>query len=230
MLVECNLTISGTSPRMKQIVSDQERSHLDGRVAETEKRTGTQIVLSVIQRSDAYAELPWKAFAFGASAAGLILLLLYRWLYDRYPEMYALIVVAGILLSGALLALLTVLVPRFAKCFLTGYRAEAEVQQYAKSMFLDRELFATRKRRGILLLVSLFEHRIVILSDKGVDGHLKEEDRITMIAAMTPFLKRKQICQAFDAGLDSLSRILTTTSHEAADNELPDEIIEETGL
>lgn len=215
---------------MKQIVSDQERSHLDGRVAETEKRTGTQIVLSVIQRSDAYAELPWKAFALGASAAGLILLLLYWWLYDWYPALPALIMVAGILGCGALLALLSVLFPRFAKCFLTGYRAEAEVQQYAKSLFLDRELFATRKRTGILLLVSLFERRIVILSDKGLDGHVHEEDRRTMIAAMTPFLKRKQISQAFDAGLDSLSSILTNTSKEAADNELSDEIIEEEGL
>lgn len=215
---------------MKQIVSDQERSHLDGRVAETEKRTGTQIVLTVIQRSDAYSELPWKAFALGASAAGLILLLLYWWLYDWYPALPALIMVAGILLSGALLALLTVMFPQFAKCFLSRYRAEAEVQQYAKSLFLDRELFATRKRTGLLLLVSLFERRIVILSDKGVDVHLQEEDRRTMIAAMTPFLKSKQISQAFDAGLDSLSSILATTSKEAMENELPDEMIEEEGL
>ena len=158
---------------MKQIVSDQERSHLDVRVAETEKRTGTQIVLSVIQRSDAYAELPWKAFALGASAAGLILLLPFWWLYGRYPDLSALItMVAGILASGALLALLTVMFPRFAKCFLSAYRAEAEVQQYAKSLFLDRELFATRKRMGIL----------------------------------------------------------STTAREAADNELPNEIIEEEGL
>ena len=215
---------------MKQILSDQERSYLDVRVAETENRTGTQIVLTVIQRSDAYAELPWKAFALGASAAGLILLLLYWWLHDRYPDLSALIMVAGILASGALLALLTVMFPRFAKYFLSGYHAEAEVQQYAKSLFLDRELFATRNRTGILLLVSLFERRIVILSDKGLDAQVKEEDRRAMIAAMSPFLKRKQISQAFDAGLDSLSSLLTTTSREAADNELPDEIIVERGL
>ncbi len=138
--------------------------------------------------------------------------------------------VAGILASGALLALLTVMFPRFAKYFLSGYRAEAEVQQYAKSLFLDRELFATRNRTGILLLVSLFERRIVILSDKGLDAQVKEEDRSAMIAAMTPFLKRKQISQAFDAGLDSLSSLVTTTSRETTINELPDEIIEEEGL
>lgn len=215
---------------MKQILSDQERSRLDVRVAETEKRTGTQIVLTVIQKSDAYAELPWKAFALGASLAGLILFMMYWRFHDWYPDVPALFMVAGILLCGALLALLTILIPRFAKCFLSGYRAEVEVRQYAKSLFLDRELFATEKRTGILLLVSLFERRVVILPDKGLDKRLQEEDRGNMIAAMTPFLKRKQISQAFDAGLDYLFRLLTTPSQEAHNNELPDEIIEEEGI
>lgn len=215
---------------MKQIVSDQERSRLDERVAETERRTGTQIVLSVIQRSDSYAELPWKAFALGASGAGLILLLLYWRLYDWYPDVSARIMVSGMLSCGALLALLSVMLPRFAKCFLSDNRAEAEVRQYAKSLFLDRELFATRKRRGILLLLSLFERRVVILPDRGVDDRFGEADVQNMIAAMTPFLKRKQIGQAFDAGLDCLTRILTTASPEACNDELPNEIIEEKGI
>jgi len=46
---------------MKQIVSEQDRTHLDEPVAEMEQRTGKRIVLSVIRRSDAYAELPWKS-------------------------------------------------------------------------------------------------------------------------------------------------------------------------
>lgn len=215
---------------MKQILSDQDRSRLDARVAETEKHTGTQIVLSVIQRSDAYAELPWKAFALGASVAGLTLLLLHWRFYEWYSDISPLIVVAGILASGAFLSLLTLMVPRFAICFLSGYRAETEVRQYAKALFLDRELFATRKRTGILLLVSLFERRVVILPDKGLEGRLKEEDIRKIIAVMVPFLKRKDIHQAFDAGLDTLSSILTITSREAVNDELPNEIIEEVGI
>ena len=212
---------------MKLKLSDHDRSRLDVRVSETEKRTRTQIVLTVIQRSDTYAEIPWKAFALGTSVAGLLLILLDWWLYDWYPHVTVLITVVGILSSGVLLALLTVMIPRFAKCFLSDHRAEVEVQQYAKSLFLDRELFATQKRTGILLLVSLFERRVVILPDKGLDERLKEYDVRNIIAAMTPSLKRKQISQAFDAGLDQLSHILATTATDAGDDELPNEIIEE---
>lgn len=215
---------------MKPTLSEHERRRLDLRVAETEKRTGTQIVLSVIQRSDAYAELPWKAFALGASVVGLILFLLHWSLYAWYPDASLLIVVVGILAGGALLALLTVMMPRFAKLFLSDYRAEVEVQQYAKALFLDRELFATRQRTGVLLLVSLFEHRVVILPDKGLDERLTEDDVNNMIAAMTSLLKRRQIPQAFDAGLDYLARVLTTSSSELHSDELPNDIIEEEGV
>lgn len=47
---------------------------------------------------------------------------------------------------------------------------------------------------------------------------------------MTPILKCKQIGPAFDAGIDCLTRILTTAIHEAGNDELPNEIIEEKGI
>ena len=151
-------------------------------------------------------------------------------MYDWYPHVTALITVVGILAGGALLALLTVMVPRFAKCFLSDHRAEVEVRQYAKSLFLDRQLFATQKRTGILLLVSLFERRVVILPDKGLDQRLKEDDVRNIIEAMTFSLKRGQIGQAFDAGLDLLSNRLTTAGPDDGNDELPNEIIEEEGV
>ncbi|MBL6956391.1 MAG: TPM domain-containing protein [Chlorobium phaeobacteroides] len=215
---------------MREQLSDHDRRRLDARVAETEKLTRTQIVLSVIQRSDSYVELPWKAFALGASSAGLIILVLYWRFFALYPDLPALVMVVGMLACSAFLALLTVMIPRFAKWFLSDYRSEVEVEQYAKSLFLDRQLFATRNRTGILLLVSLFERRVVILPDKGLEERLQEEDIRNMIAAMTPLLKRKQIARAFDTGLDYLVEKLTVASPEGHDDELPNEIIEEKGI
>lgn len=53
---------------MKKNLSDTDRTLLDKRIAETEKQTRTQIVLASVLRSDSYAEIPWKAFASGASS------------------------------------------------------------------------------------------------------------------------------------------------------------------
>ena len=215
---------------MKQTLSDHNRNRLDGLIADVEKRTNTQIVLAVIQRSDSYAELPWKAFALGASITGLLVFILDLLFYGWYPRITVLIAVAGILAGGAVFALLTVLIPGFAKRFLSAFRAEVEVQQYAESLFLSRELFATSKRTGILVLVSLFERKVVILPDKGLSDQLPKDAMQSIITAMTPFLKRNEISRAFEAGLEQLSYTLGTNVQGTGENELSDEIIEEKGV
>ena len=48
-----------------------EADAIDAQVARLESRTGVQVVTAVVGKSDTYAELPWKAFALGASLAGL---------------------------------------------------------------------------------------------------------------------------------------------------------------
>ena len=54
---------------MRRTLTQQERASLEVRVAEAEARTEAQLMVAVIERCDAYPELPWKAFAVGASAA-----------------------------------------------------------------------------------------------------------------------------------------------------------------
>ena len=123
---------------MKWTLSDHDRGRLDGLVAETEKRTKTQIVLAVIKRSDTYAELPWKAFALGVSVTALLVFILDLLFYGWYPGITVLIAMAGILAGGAVLALLTVLIPGFAKRFLSALRAEVEVQEPAHAKGTSR--------------------------------------------------------------------------------------------
>ncbi len=215
---------------MKQILSDHDRSWLDTRIAEVEKQTKTQIVLALIQRSDIYAELPWKAFALGASITGLLVFIFDLLSYGWYSGVTVLMAVGGVLAGGAVLALLTVLVPGFARRFLSASRAEVEVRQYAESMFLSRELFATNKRTGILILVSLFERKVVILPDKGLQDQLREKVMQSIIAAMTVFLKRGEVREAYEAGLEELVRSPGTDVTGISENELSDEIIEEKGV
>src|SRR5512139_2835893 len=144
---------------MKQNLNEQERKQIDLRVAEAEKRTGAQIVLAVVERSDVYAELPWKAFALGAALAGLAITVLDLLRPAWQSPIGMLLSVSATLLAGAACALACISLPGFARLFLDAHRAEVEARQYAESLFLSREVFATRGRTGILLLVSLFEHQ-----------------------------------------------------------------------
>jgi putative membrane protein len=219
---------------MKQILSDQDRSRLDQLIVEAEKRTKTQIVLAVVKRSDSYAELPWKAFALGATLSGLKIVILDQLSYAWLMPWTSLVAVAGVLVGGAFFALLAILWPEFARLFLSIQRAETETRQYAESLFLSRELFATTGRKGVLLMVGLFERRVILLPDKGLGDRLTGDAMKDVIAAMTPLLKRKQVANALETGLEKLTRILEISSPlvnaDKTDKELPNQIIEEKGV
>jgi putative membrane protein len=215
---------------MKKILNNQERSQLDRHIAEAEKRTGAQIVAAVIKRSDSYSELPWKAFALGVSIAGFLIFILDLLRPGWTSQTAVLTTVATTLAAGTISALLTVYVPKFARLFLAAHRAEVEVRQYAESLFLSHELFATRRRTGILLLVSLFERQVILLPDTGLNKRLSQEALQKIIAQMTPILASGQVTRALEQGLLRLTEILAVTvTGESGKNELPEEIIEEKG-
>ncbi len=215
---------------VKQTLNNDERIRLDRRIADAEKRTGAQIVLAVIERSDTYSELPWKAFALGASLAGLSVSVLDLLRPGWTSGIAALIAVVLLLAAGAASALLCVYVPRFARLFLDAHRAEVEVRQYAESFFLSREVFATRRRTGVLLLVSLFERQVVVLPDTGLGQRLSQEALQRIITRMTIALASGQVARALEDGLSSLEEVLTVTAPgESGENELADEIAEVEG-
>lgn len=215
---------------MKQSLYDEERKELNQRIADAEKRTGVQIVLAVIERSDAYAEIPWKAFALSASCAGLLVLIMNMIWPLTSPGQAVLLSMVMMLLPGAGFALLTVFVPDFARLFLSEHRADVETRQYADSFFLSRQLFATPDRKAVLLLVSLFERRVVVHPDTGLIQKLDQDAVEQIIKHIRPYLLAGETAKALAGGLEKLEEILSGSGRlESGGNALPDGIIEEKG-
>jgi putative membrane protein len=216
---------------MKPVLSENDKSVLERRIAEAEKLSKTQIVLATVKRSDSYREIPWKAFALGASFAGLLVLSLDLIFIGWLRNSNVIISIVATLAIGAFIALLTILLPGFAKWFLPDSRAETETHQYAESLFLSRELFATERRTGILLVISLFERKVVILPDKGLKDIVSEDDLKNIIRLMKRPLAQHKFRQAMEIALDELIKIIKPgSSEEKSANELSDTIIEDKGL
>jgi putative membrane protein len=215
---------------IRRILNKQARLKLDQRIAETEKKTGAQVVLAVVERSDSYAEIPWKAFALGVALSGFIMVSA-ELLHPVWPSnASALPPVLLMLAAGVAAALLCVGSPLFARFFLDSHRAALEVRQYAQSMFLERELFGTSQRAAILILISLFERSVVVLPDTGINKRLSAKSLQSVVDRITQTLASKRLADAFEEGLSALEEILAATAPaESGKNELPDEIIEEKG-
>ena len=210
---------------MTNVLTDTERDRIDATVRALEERHGLQLVVAVGQRSDSYEELPWKAFAFGVStAAGLLMVA---------PlgggEFQTLLTFTAALAVGAAAALLTVFSSVCARLFLSRYRAATEVRQYAQSMILENGIFATPDHKALLLLVSLFEHQMLVMPDKGLEPYLPPEVLERVISAMEPHLKKGRIADALGVGLQQLEQPLSAVAPGAAGGDLLPNILEVRG-
>jgi len=202
---------------------------IDARIAAIEAASGVEVVTTVVGKADAYPELPWTAFALGASLAALATVAADALRPDWAAAHATLLTALAILGAGGVGALATVFVPAFARLFLRQTRRDAEVRQYARALFLERELFRTPARTGILILVSVFERRIELLPDVGFGDRIGAADWQQVVARMTPHLSAERPAAALLAGLDVLADLLVRRGYEAGErdaNELPDRPVE----
>lgn len=203
-------------------LTEDQKHQLNQHVAGFESATGVELVTTLLPRCDDYPELPWKAFAAGvalaATAAGLSLF--------TGIAMSGQVIAGSVLGSGLVFTMVSIFMPRFARLFLDPDRAEAESQQAAQSVFLKHEVFATASRTGILMLVAIFERRVVLLADRGLGERLSAGDLDEVVAAMKPALSRGDYAESFTAGIARLEVLVKSRGFGGGqlDNVLPNHI------
>jgi putative membrane protein len=190
------------------LLSDTDRERVNARVAQAERRVAAQVVTAVVAKADAYPELPWKAYALATALAMLAAAVSAAFHPGWTPLPDPRLLLVAVLGAGVAAAAVTVLVPRLARVLLSDVRAEGEVRQYAQALFLDRELFRTRTRTAVLLLVSQFERRVIVLPDRGIPAAIGEADWQAVVRAMTPALAAGRIADALIEGVGRVEALL----------------------
>lgn len=161
--------------KLENLFSEQDKKRIAEAVKEAEQRTSGEIVPFVVGRSDTYSEAWLRAgtllafftlFLFAVADIGTDL-----WLPFGYAEASLIIIVAfGI---GALLASY---VPAIKRLLIPGSMLQQRVDERAALAFIDEEVFDTRDRTGIMIFISLFERRVRILGDTGINAQVKQEE------------------------------------------------------
>ncbi len=210
-------------------LSETELSGIEARIRALETHTGVEAVAAVVERSDRYHGLRWRAFAFGVSLAALAVVVVDAARPDWTAAHASLVAAVTILATGLACALLATLSRPFERLFLQRERAEAEARQRAKALFLERELFATPGRTAVLLFASRYERVAVVLGDRAYDGRVTAAEWQAVVAAMTPPFRKGEVALAFAAGLDALEALLVEKGFRGdgtARNVLPDRPLE----
>ncbi len=163
---------------MQDLFSESDRVRIREAVAGAEGQTAGEIVPYVVPRSSRYEVALWRGAALlvlVALGAALLVVQFYEgwglsWLFAQGT------VVAAVLLAGILGALLAEYVPPFKRLLAGGTLLDRRVHQRAMQAFVEEEVFNTRDRTGILLFISLFEHRIEVLGDAGINRKVTPDE------------------------------------------------------
>ncbi len=150
--------------RAAELLDERVIAAIEAAVQAAERATSGEIVPVIAERSDGYAEVRFGAAALTAFAAGAFALFLVPALGPWLVPTQLCVFVASVWLFGRR-GLLRLLVPADI--------AEKRVARAAALAFREAGLVETRDRTGILIYVSLLEHRVVVLADRGINARVE---------------------------------------------------------
>jgi putative membrane protein len=187
-------------------------------VRRVEAATAAEVVVAVRRRSGDYRA---AGYHFGLFVAALVVLYL-----CITPDVFS---VGAIALDGALaFALGLVLafnVAPLLRLLARDPALEKSVQEAARVAFYDLGISRTSSRSGVLVFVSTFERRCVVLTDVGIDVAGLEPGWAEACRALSSAVAARDL-PAFERALEALGPILGALLPRASDdvNELPDEV------
>ena len=161
--------------RVEQFFGDDDRAAVEAAVREAEGRTAGEIVPVAVGRSGDYPHAAWSGAWLGALAGALCATAAIE-LGDLWLTLPAMWVAVATLVGSGLGWLLVTVLPALARVLAGAHAMEQAVAARALQAFVDHEAFATRGRTGIVILVSLFERRVHVFADSGINARVAQHE------------------------------------------------------
>jgi putative membrane protein len=144
-----------------EFFSTEEKGRIEAAVKAVELRTSGEIVPLVV---DAAYNYPRAEIQGGGLLALALAANLGWWLFDGSLWVF----LAAFLLGYWPCRLFLRFSPALMRLLIHPAEIDAEVEERAKTAFLDHGLHRTVDGTGILILICLFEHRVQVLADHGI--------------------------------------------------------------
>jgi putative membrane protein len=214
--------------RMRRFLSEQDRLRVETCVREAESRTRGEIVVMVVPESYHYP----MAGLLGATAVS-------------FPFAIALTpVLGGLFWTGPqnLWVFLAGLIPLFLvfhevvrrvhtlkRCFIRGKEMEEEVREAANIHFFRKGLYRTREEAGVLVYISVFERKVWIVADRGINTLIPVAQWDGVVAMVVQAIKAGQPAKGICQAVGEIGRILQRTFPIRCDdqNELQNLMVED---
>lgn len=182
-----------------KFLSGEERQRILETVKAAEKHTAGEIVPMVVSVSDHYP----MANVIGAAAFALPLALVLTdllgsafWIGGQNMWLFLGLFTVLFAVFHAVVARL----PRLKRWFVSQREIDEEVEEAAFKSFYGEGLHRTREETGVLIFISVFERKVFVLADRGIDARVDKNCWQEIVQQIAAGIRRHRqaaaICEA----------------------------------
>jgi putative membrane protein len=205
--------------RADRFFNDEEKERIHQAIVAAEAKTAGEIVPMIVTSSARYTEVE----LFGL-IAGLFIGMIAEWLWSDpwgspFVNLWPIV--------GACAGFLFAQVPGIKRLVTSKSRIDTAVHTLGLATFTQHGLHYTRNHTGILILVSLLEHRVEILADRGISAKVGPATWQEISKIVAEGLRTSRACEAVCKAIDNCGEILAAHFPRQPDdqNELPDRLV-----
>ena len=199
--------------------TDSEKQRISQAVVAAESKTAGEIVPMIVTSSARYTEIELFGLIIGVFVGMLV-----EWFAgdpwgSGYFNLWPVI--------GALIGFLLSRIPAVKRILAPKARMGEAIHAMALASFTEQGLHYTREHTGILILVSLLEHRVEVLADRGINAKVAANTWQEIVGILTSGLRSRQECDAFCRAIERCGEILAAHFPRQPDDidELPNRLV-----
>jgi putative membrane protein len=216
--------------KLKDKFNEQDLQRIKHAVKEAEDQISGEIVPVIVQRSGTYTIAVYKAALVFAALGFVFMIILDRYIISDpsntlyYDPVFIFFVVLS---SGLLGVLLAIISEPFKRLFISRRHFEESTRIGAEAAFLEEEVFNTRHRTGIMIFISFFEHKVIVMADRGISKVVEQREWDSLVSSLIGGIRAGKAVEGLEAAIKRCGAILLEKGfHKTADdiNELRDDL------
>ncbi len=206
----------------KTFFTEEEKDRIAETTRSAECCTIGEVAVMIVDSSDHYAEAEILGGIFIASLASLAMTvsLLQSSLWFYIPLSIIFFFPAHMLFRH---------VQPLKRSLIGIGRMETAVRQRALRAFYEKGLYKTRANTGVLFFISLFEHKVWVLADKGIYEKIDQKILNSFALAVSQGIKDNRSCEALCQAINDAGKLLARhfPLTPGDTNELSDQVMTE---
>jgi putative membrane protein len=198
--------------RVENFFTSEEQERIRRAVAAAEQKTAGEIVPMLVAACRPYAEIELSGLAAGlviGTLAGLFS-------HDPWGPVQAQL---SWPIAGGTLGFILCRIPAIKRRVISQTHVAEAVYLRSLAAFTAHGLHYTKAHTGILILASLFEHRVVVLADKGINEKVPAGTWDEVVKIVTSSLKSGNACDGFCKAIQRCGDILAQHFPRTADDQ-----------